>query len=318
MQKLFYSIAALLTLTIAGYGQQIDTPLGPIIENFKIEAVGIYKGDVTLGNVKLDDSGHTVRQAEVIVNSPEQPVVLVLTAYDPTIWRVGRTKGTEIAGIMVSGYHGQALIGPEKSIPVQISAYKKKGEFKSFWADSANRKLLKMNNQLTKMFGREISRFHIRADVVDGKFYVGEQPELGDVLYSDDYTLEEYKIDENKPAELNQPGARPLSASQIALNKLVAEGKLRLATSVEIKAWITKASEPFKRFNPKLQVKPHMSVGRTYVVLAECELPNGLHGAHSRSFIIPLNTPTPGGPKCHNSFYLMNGKKAGVAAMADR
>ena len=78
-----------------------------------------------------------------------------------------------------------------------------------------------------------------------------------------------------------------------------------------VTAW---ASEKYKRFNPELRVKTYMRVGRSYVVLDKLTLPNGLFGAHSRAFIIPDDVPFPTGPRCHNTFYKMNGTATGPGA----
>lgn len=309
MQKFIFSIAVLLTITTSGLGQLVDTTLGPLVENFSIKAVGTYNGQTPVADIELDNSGHEVAQAEVVVNCPDQPVVLVLTAYDPTVWRVGRTEKTEIVGIMISGYHGQALIGAEKLIPLEISTSDRKGKFGYFYAYEAGQKLLNMNKKLKKHFGREIDRFEGSQQIVDGTFYVGKQPDAEEkILYFNEYSVEDYNL--RKKVEDPAKKDRPI-AGQAALDALVAENKLRPATSVDINAWVTKASAKFKRFNPALRVRTPMGTRRTYVVLEKLELPDGLHGAHSRSFIIPDEVPFPGGPKCHNSFYWMDGSKMG-------
>jgi len=316
MQKFFFSMMALLTLTMTCFGQTVESPFGRIFEEFVIEAVGTYRGQTVLDDIEIDDSGHRVTQMEVVVDNPEQPVVLVLTAYDPTVWRIGRTKNTEIAGIMLSGYYQQVLIGAEKEIPVQISTYKKKGEFKYFFAHKANKRLLDMNDQLKRIFGREMRRFHTDGQITQGDKKVAPE----DVLYFDDYKLEDYNLRKKKQAADSTTEAlanRPI-AGQAALDALAEEGKLRLATRKEIEAWVDKASKPYKKFNPNLRVDTLMRVGQTYVVLDELVLPNGLAGAHSRSFIIPEKVAFPKGPRGHNSFYRMDGTKAGVAAMMDR
>ena len=107
---------------------------------------------------------------------------------------------------------------------------------------------------------------------------------------------------------------RPI-AGQAALDELVGDKKLRLATSADIEAWVKKASEPYKKFNDDLRVTPRMLLGRTYVVLEELVLPDGLYGGHSRSFILPEGVPFPGGPAGHNSFYsLKTGEGQGPGA----
>ena len=293
------AIAVLFVLTASVLAD--DKPLlEKLPDDFTVYAVGPYRGAASV-NVQLDDSGHDVTQVEVVVNKPNQPVVLVLTAYDPVVWRVGRTKDTQIVGILVSGHHGQALIGVDKHTAHAISSQKEKGDFPYFYATGASRRLLAMNDTVKQLVGREIDHFYNKP--TNGVFYIGDQPADKDaVVYSQDLKIEGYV----KPD-------RPL-AGRNALDYLVQEKKLRLATKADIELWVEKASEKYKRFNPELRVKTYMRVGRTYVILDKLTLPNGLFGAHSRAFIIPYGAPFPTGPRCHNTFYEMDGTATGPGA----
>jgi hypothetical protein len=271
--------------------------LGKLPADFVVYAVGTYNGTKPV-NAQLDDSGHEVRQAEVVVNLPKRNVVLVLTAYDPTVWRVGHTADTRIAGVLVSGYHGQALIGISKAVPHEIFTYEVKGKFPYFYAYKASEELLQMNETVKELVGKEIGKlvFKPSKDV----FYVGDPPaEAKEIQYSDELTLKDYVKADRKPAGPN------------ALEDLVKQGHLRLAKAEDIDAWVAKASEKFRRLNPDLKVEHYMRPGRTYVVIDECTLPNGLFGAHSRAFIIPQGVPIPSGSRGHNSFYLMDGTAQG-------
>lgn len=283
--------------------------LGKLPDNFVVHAVGTYNGTNELKGVQLDNSGHRVAQAEVVVNVPDKPVVLVLTAYDPTVWRVGRTKDTTVAGVIVSGYHGQALIGIPKQTPHVVSTHMNKGAFQYFYAHNASPELFKMNDAVKGLVGREIDRLEFRP--TRGVFYVGAPPkDAGAVIYSDELKLE----DQARPAAV--VAAAP--AGEDGLQKLVKDGKLRLATQADIDAWVDKASEKYKRFNPELRIETRMRPGRTYVVLAPLTLPDGLFGGHSRSFIVPDGVPFPDGPTAHNTFHLMDGTERNPFTDAER
>lgn len=254
-----------------------------------VYAVGTYRGTTDLPDIQLDASGHTVSQAEVVVNQPDRPVVLVLTAYDPTVWRVGRTPRTTIVGVILSGYHTQALIGIPKNTPQLASTYEKKGSFPFFYAHSASPELLAMNQAVKSLVGREIDRFIHKP--TNGVFVVGNAPKDAKALvYSGD------------PVKGNSDPGRPL-VGQKGLDRLVQEGKLRPATQADIDAWVDKESVKYKRFNPDLRVDPDMEVEHTYVVLKELTLPAGLYGAQARSFLIPEGVAFPKGPRGHNQFY---------------
>ena len=292
------------------FGAEPELIFPDLPEEFSVFAIGTYRGTRAV-NAELDESGHAVTQVEVIVNKPGQPVVLVLTANDPVVWRVGIARDSRVVGILVSGYHGQALIGPAKEVPHAISSYSTKGKFEYFYATGASKALLSMNEAVKKLVGREIDRFENKA--TNGVFYIGEPPaNPDDISYSDDLQLKSFA----KP-EKNADGGDRLPAGEKGLAILVKEGKLRLAKNKDINAWIDKASEKYARFNPELRVETYMEVGRTYVVLVELSLPDGMYGAHSASFIIPLDVPFPTGPECHNSFYHMDGTVSGSAAHAE-
>ena len=278
--------------------------LGKLPPGVVVHAVGTYRGPTDLPDVQLDQSGNRVGRAEVVVNVPEKPVVLVLTAYDPTVWRVGRTPQTKIAGVIVSGYHAQALVGVDKNTPHAISTYENKGNFRYFYAYKASPELLRMNDTVKRLVGREIERFVNRP--VRGVFYVGDPPPEGaPVSHSDDLRVENFVDKKQRPA------------GQKGLEQLVQQGALRAATPADIEAWVDKASEKYKRFNPDLRLEDHrMRVGRTFVVLKELTLPDGLFGAHSRAFIVPDGIPIPGGPAGHNEFYLMDGTSKGPGSRA--
>jgi hypothetical protein len=63
----------------------------------------------------------------VAVNNGGQPVVLILGAYEPTVWNIGWTTGTRILAVLVSGYHRQALAGLDPKVPTINSSYDNRG-----------------------------------------------------------------------------------------------------------------------------------------------------------------------------------------------
>ncbi|MEN1681882.1 MAG: hypothetical protein AAGJ46_20060 [Planctomycetota bacterium] len=262
--------------------------LGALPEEFTVQAIGVYEGGLT----------------SVVVNKPGQSVVLILTAYESAVWRVGRTAETNIAGVLVSGYHSQTLIGAPKETPSKISSYEKKGDFPYFLAYKASPRLLAMNDTVLSLVGREID--HFQNEPEDHVFYVGDRPARKDaVIYSDE------------PRVQGVAETGKTASGLKALRALVEAGRLRPATSDDIAAWVDKASDKYRRFNPRLRVETPMKVGRTYVVLDTVTLPDGLFGRNSRAFIVPDRAPLPSGPLCHNRFYKMEGTATGPGALPD-
>lgn len=59
--------------------------------DFAVFAAGAYSGRKI--QFQIDLSGHEGTQIDVAVNSPNKPVVLMLGAYEPTIWNIGWSRG---------------------------------------------------------------------------------------------------------------------------------------------------------------------------------------------------------------------------------
>lgn len=301
MSLVCQSVLLLFSATCC-FGDEPAGLLGKLPGNFSVLAVGSSQGTIPVA-AQLDETGHKTTQANVVVNQPGSSVVLVLSAYNPVVWHIGRTKDTKIVGVIVGGYHGQAVTGIDKSVPCKISTSMKKGEFPYFYAYEAGKKLLRMNDSIKNLVGREIDHFEFKP--TNGVFCLGDLPKESEIIYSEDRKL----------AELI-PEKRVLAGGE-ALNQLITDKKIRLATKEEIEAWIDVASEKYKRFNPELRVSTYMRVGWTYMVLDKFTLPKGMSGANSRSFIIPLDMPFPSGPLEHNDFYLMDGTVAGTAVHSE-
>ena len=66
-------------------------------------------------------------QYEVIVNSPDKPVALILGSYTPSIWNVSWTKKTKTVAVLASGYHIQYVAGVPKNTPVITTSHDSQG-----------------------------------------------------------------------------------------------------------------------------------------------------------------------------------------------
>jgi hypothetical protein len=287
-------------IAVVSQARAADTAiLGKLPEDFVVYAVGTY-GGTRMIDAQIDKSGHEAGQVDVVVNVPDRPVLLVLTAYDPVVWRVGRTPESKVVGVIASGYHTQLVGGIDKDTPRAISTYESPGKFDFFYASGASPELLEMNERVKELTGKEIERFihKPQGPAQERVFYVGEPPkEAAKLVYQDEVDLAPFK-DPNRPA-----------AGQRGIDQLIAAGKLRRATQEDIEGWVEKASEKYKRLSPDLKVDHHMRAFRTYVVLKPLELPDGMYGAHSAAFIVPQGVEMPTGPVGHNEFYLMDGTK---------
>lgn len=261
---------------------------------FSVVAAGAYTGRKI--SFQIDQSGHEGTQIDVAVNNSRQPVILMLGAYEPTIWNIGWTNGTKILAVMVSGYHRQVVAGLGKQTPLLISTYDNKGPCGHFYVTS--NKLEALNPTARSLFGRSV-------DVVypaqNGYVVVGDPILSGTkLLTSSEVPPESYR-------DKSAPLAGPAGIAD-AVNK----GILRKATSSDAVAW----SEAVAKASPKRDIPPIAGVGapkppkpelrNAYVVLKPFTFPAGLYGAHSATFLVPKSIPKPSGNRGHSVVYDFN------------
>ena len=65
------------------------------------------------------------RAKEVVVNVTDdtKPIVLALTAYDRTVWKLNLKDGVKLQRIILAGYHAQSVIGLPSSTPIEVFSY---------------------------------------------------------------------------------------------------------------------------------------------------------------------------------------------------
>lgn len=284
------------------YDDENDTPpieqtlplFGELSDDVAVMAVGTSEGteptDRQIG-------GRAAQIADVYVNEPNRPILLVLSAYDPVLWRIGKSTDTEIVGVLVSGYYGQDVVGLADDTPSFITSHEDPGNFEpAFYFDETSPELLEASKIVEELTGRAIGSFV--GDAVDDTYFVGEPgPEANSS-----------KDDEPEFAQYVDPDLEP---NDPAIRKFVSEGKLRLATVEDIQAWLDKHNERYAALGTELKTLEYPNP-ETYVVLDEIELPYKLAGANAVSFIVPEDLPGPTGPEGHNSYYWMwDGSRTG-------
>ena len=105
-------------------------------EDFMVYSALAYTGRVIPH--QIDQSDNQATQIDVVVNSPSQPVVLMLGTYEPTIWDVQWTEGTNIVGVLASGYYHQAVAGLPEETPILTSTFSNKGDCGYFYDGSGS------------------------------------------------------------------------------------------------------------------------------------------------------------------------------------
>lgn len=263
---------------------------------YKLFAAGAYAGRKL--DYQIDQSGHQATRIDVAVNHAGEPVVLMLGAYEPTVWNIGWTRETRIAGVLVSGYHRQAVAGLPADVPVLLSSYDNRGACGYFYVSQD--RLEKLNPLAQRMFGRNVDMVYLAGN---GSVTIGAATTPGALVTSPRVS----------PDAFRDPDA-PL-AGPAGLRDAVAKGLLREAAQADLAAW-EQAFEARQR--ERGEVPPVAGQARAssrtsrgylhngYVVLKPMAVPAGLYGAHSASFIVPKGVPRPTGNLGHSTIYDFN------------
>jgi len=267
-----------------------------------IYAAGSYSGRKI--DFQIDQSGHQTTQFDIAVNSKKRPVILMLGAYEPTIWNIGWSEGTKVLAVLASGYHRQVVAGLESDVPVIISTHRNKGACGYFYIGKGNNASL--NPKARKLFGKPVELVFMGDK--SGKIVVG------DILTTADKLLTSSK---NTPTSFQDKDA-PL-AGQAGINDAISKGTLRKATSTDADRWVDAviANTPEQDVPPiagKGKPKPKRPpVHNAYVVLEKFTYPAGLYGGNSVTFFIEQGVSKPSGNPGHSAVYDFNNIKCSGA-----
>jgi hypothetical protein len=160
--------------------------------DFSVFAAGAYSGREIA--FQIDQSGHEGTQIDVAVNSPDKPAVLMLGAYEPTIWNIGWSQNTKIVAVLVSGYHRQVVAGLAKQTPLLISSYDNKGPCGYFYITSD--KLGVLNPKARSLFDRPVDMVYFAEN---GNVVVGAPISGGTELITSAYIPPESYYDKSAP-----------------------------------------------------------------------------------------------------------------------
>ncbi len=156
----------------------------------EVHLVGLYKGPGRL-TLQLGESGHTTTEVDVVVGRTPRPVILVLSAYDPVVWRVGYTLRSSLVGVLVSGYHTQAVIGIPRDAPHRILSYEQTRGCATFYVHNAQN-AAQAEPRIMALVGRGIEKYYSSSPAWIGDVAGDSPSQLGNVTYSSDLTVEGY------------------------------------------------------------------------------------------------------------------------------
>jgi hypothetical protein len=260
-----------------------------------VYAAGGYAGRDT--GFQIDQSGHSATQFDIAVNSPSKPVILMLGAYEPTIWNLGWSDGTRILAVLASGYHRQVVAGLNSDVPLLISSYDNRGPCGYFYVGEKGNSWL--NPKSRALFGKPVELIFLGDK--SGKMVIGEPLAKGSNLVTSS---------SNRPESYQDPDA-PL-AGQAGIDEALSKGLIRRATVADANRWVEAlvANTPEQDIPPIAGLglpKPRKpSVYNGFVVLKKFTYPAGLYGARSVTFFIGKGVPKPDGNPGHSVVYDFN------------
>jgi|WetSurMetagenome_2_1015567.scaffolds.fasta_scaffold10503_1 uncharacterized protein len=277
---------------------------------YSIFAAGGYSGRKL--NTQIDKSGHVATQMDVVVNFSSKPVVLMLGAYEPTVWNVSWSKTTTIVAVLASGYHRQAVAGLDPAVPVLNTSYDNKGSCGYFYVNRND--LGALNPMARRLFGRQVDMVYLSEN---GEIVIGEAVPAGVELITSKEVPPESFYDRTAPL----PG-------RAGIEEAIQKGLLRMATDADIDAWVRavrpkmpKSDVPPVAGQVDIQpTRPNLTITEctisadappckkrhnAYVVLKQFTCPAGLY-ENSSKFFIPKGVPRPKGNCGHSEIYDFN------------
>lgn len=264
--------------------------------NYDVFAVGVKNAERDLRWHRPGKSKKAGGVVDVVVTATDKPVVLVLTAYEPVLWKVGRVPTAIIAGVLVSGNFNQEVVGIPDNIPVKYISQESPKNCPYFHNHNMGAGIETMNKRVYDLVGRGIDRFYT-AEIPEGPFYVGLRGPVGsdNVIYdnraewipivNDEYNDEKY------------------------LNDLIERGIVSRADSKEIEQWEVKAS---RRAN--VTRSSFMTPGETLLIRRKVIFPEDRKERYS--FLVKPGVSAPAGIKADEHIFFLKDYTCQIGAGA--
>jgi len=133
-----------------------------IDENDGVYVVGVYEGSYPSG---VSHSGNYHPQGEVILNMTKQAgqsldTMLILTAYEPVLWKLQGDATQYVTRVFLSGYHEQEITGIGPNVEV-INLSHEGGDSEYFYAyDRNSNEFKKLQTYLKHKTGKTLDLYH--------------------------------------------------------------------------------------------------------------------------------------------------------------
>lgn len=300
MAKLFILAYALLvgcyaTSSVAATTSEARTSrctLGQLPDNTRFIALGAYEA---VGRQHGFGKQRKAGKVKISGHPSGEPIVLVLSAYEPIDWSVSKSIADRVQGVIVLAYYPQTVAGLTLGTPVLRSNHTEKrqdcGSYLS--AHNGGPRLDRVFNRIFDHFGEPIDKFFGRYKA--SEFNV-DQPRPR-------WSLPEGRIDVPFPPTGGKVKREDVPEGKQGLQYLIKLGHIRKATKRDIALWKKAATinSPSGWLAPYDQSYPQPY--STYVILNKTVIPDGMFGGDSASFIIPYVVSEPDYTSSHNGYY---------------
>lgn len=317
---------------------------GNLPSNYDVHAVSSYEGRIQISDI-IDKYGNRNGLNDVIVNVENKPIILVLTAYEPVLWRIQSTTATKIIGVVLGGYYNQALLGISKDIPVLNYTHTQNNCGYFYLSNTLDNAAVQNLEKIQQITGKKPDNIQYKYN--GDTFYVGN--------FNNNYTLanpqNEYKMPQENvsrtPQELREISIREekrilaealqkqhnsnqwqgntssetipqriLEANNWKENAtvyLVNNNYIRKSSILDIERWIDKAKEPYRQAmdgnTNNMNIVHDMSTDHTYVVQRSFKIPDDFCYGHFINFIIPSGVSAPENKQNCGYYFLKDGSK---------
>ncbi|MCG8542672.1 MAG: hypothetical protein MJE12_00550 [Alphaproteobacteria bacterium] len=288
---LSFAMVSILHAASAQAASREGCRLDPRPGAFEIHAVSTW-GRQLKSLAQFGEETVIVEDVEVAVSKTQQPIVLVLSASEETVWTVNLAPGAMLAGIIIFGNERRGIVGIDDKVPVvehnartwrwhcpPLSKYIAKGE-------PARRRA---NDLVKEITGRDITAYHLQHET--SRIVIGPP--------AANWT--------GNTSSRKQLGFTPYRPTNLLLGRdglqpLVTSGNLRRATRRDIGSWAASLAEVKGNKRSALWLRP---LDEIYVVSGLITLPDGLIGSQAVTFLLSDGAPAPAGPRGDNLFYSM-------------
>ncbi|UQZ90492.1 hypothetical protein C4J81_15265 [Deltaproteobacteria bacterium Smac51] len=302
---------------ISSFNKDIETskyafPGLELPQNTQVYAVWSYArfvGGLHLG-WQLEGARGEATILKVVVDSPNEPVVLMLRGTEPHIWHINWTKGTQIKAVFASGGDVQRVAGLPDDVPVLNSTYESRRACGNFYLETFSdtsggclalpdtfQNYSEADILSRQLFGRKVSAYFDNYHMRSGQLVIGEagssKTELRPVIeLRDDAEL--ITNAELRKEDFHAPSA-PMTGD-IGLPEAEDKSLIRKATEEDIQEYLKALAKtnglPDRIIPQKLTIDYGPSLSSYVVLSPHFKIPDGLRGSPP-TFLLPEGLPQP-------------------------